>query len=192
MSMNRDSQEVLAAIEAWFREHDDGAFSIAPSDHFSVRIGDATLARTVVYTTKPSCLSRVRSLLLLASPVAVLGRYGLPAVADLPFVLGNSPNRIFIGDCDPPDILIFAWLREHLPIVWHGVNDAFLERHGTRSLDGIRIPMLDSELATVSILPRLCPDFRQLVGEYCASILDDGFKIEIEGATMDRNASATI
>lgn len=117
--------------------------------------------------------------------MAVLGRYGLPAVADLPFVLGNSPQRVFLGDCDPPDILIFVWLREHLPIVWHGVNDEFLERHGTRSFDEIRIPMSDAERATVSILPRLCPDFRQLVGEYCASILEDGFKIEIEGATID-------
>lgn len=189
--MNQASQERIDAIEAWFVARDDGDFGVAPPGYCSMRTGDAVLARTVVYTTKHQCLSRVRSLPLLATPVAVLGRCGLPTVADLPFVFGTSPSRIFIGDCDPPDILIFAWLREYVPMVWHGVSDEFLELHRTRSIDWIRIPMSESERETVAILPKLCPDFRKLIGEYCASNLDDGFKIELEGATIERKPLTT-
>ena len=188
--MNQASQNRIAEIEAWFLAHDDGEFAVAPSDYLSVRIGDAATARTIVYTTKHSCIARIRNLSQLPEPIAVLGRYGLPADDDLPFVSGSSPTRIFIGDCDPPDLLVFAWLREHLPIVWHGVNDIFLERHGTRSLDWIRVPLSASERKTVSILPQLCPDFRGLLGEYCSSVIDDGFKIELEGAIIDPNIDA--
>jgi hypothetical protein len=188
--MNQASQDRLYEIEAWFLAHEDGEFAVARSDYSSVRIGDAATARTIVYTTKHQCLPRIRNLSQLLEPIATLGRYGLPAADDLRFVCGSSPTRIFIGDCDPPDILVFAWLREHLPIVWHGVNDDFLEGHGTRSMDWIRIPLSVAERKTVSILPQLCPDFRELLGEYCSSVIDDGFKIELEGAISDRNVEA--
>lgn len=188
--MNQASQDRVDEIEAWFLAHKDGEFGVAPSDYASVRIGDAATARTIVYTTKHQCLRRIRDLSQLPEPIATLGRYGLPTDDDLPFVCRSSPTRIFIGDCDPPDILVFAWLREHLPIVWHGVNDDFLERHGTRSLDWIRIPLSAAERKAVSVLPQLCPDFRTLLGKYCSSIIDDGFKIELEGAVIDPNVFA--
>jgi hypothetical protein len=187
----QSSKERVDAIEAWFHSHDDGDFGIAPDGYDSVRVGNPMLAKTVIYTTKNACLSRVRSLSQLPSPMAVIGRYGLPTVDDLPFVFGSSPSRIFIGDCDPPDILIFSWLREHLPIVWHGVNDNFLELHRTRFIEWIWIPMSVSEREAVSLLPELCPDYRKLIGDYCASVLEDGFKIEIEGAIIDRDAIGT-
>ncbi len=41
----------------------------------------------------------------------------------------------------------------------------------------------DAERETVGKLPQFCPDFRELLGEYCSSLLDDGFKIELEGAS---------
>jgi hypothetical protein len=83
-----------------------------------------------------------------------------------------------------------AWLREQISIGWHGVNDDFLLRHATRDLAGIRIRMSDAERKAVELLPQLCPDFRGLLGEYCSSLLDDGFKIELEGATIDRHPEA--
>jgi hypothetical protein len=183
--MNQASQNRIDEIEAWFHANEDGEFAIAPSDYLSIRIGNATTARTIVYTTKHRCLSRIRNLQRMQEPMAILGRYGLPANDDLTFVCGSSPNRIFVGDCDPPDILVFTWLREHLPIAWHGVNDDFLKSHGISNLDRIQIPLSASELESVSMLPKLCPDYRELLGNYCSSVIDAGFKIELEGAIID-------
>jgi len=185
--MNQTSQHRVEKIEAWFHTHDDGEFGVAPSGFSSVRVGDAATAGTIVYATKHVYVHRIRNLSHLPKPMATLGRYGLPTVDDLPFLRGSSPKRLFIGDCDPPDILVFAWLREHLPITWYGVNDDFLDFHGTRHLDCIRIPLSKAEEETVELLPQLCPDFRELVGEYCSSLIDGGFKIEIEGAIIDRS-----
>jgi len=172
-------------IEAWFLAHDDGEFCVIPPDRPSARIGDPRNAGTIVYTTKPHCLSRIRNLCRLQQPIATVGRYGLPRGNDLPFIRGASLYRIFLGDADPPDILAFAWLCEHLPIQWYGVNDDFLAQHGTRNFDPIRIPLSGAERETVPVLPRLCPNFHELLGEYCSSLLDSGFKIELEGAIVD-------
>jgi len=39
------------------------------------------------------------------------------------------------------------------------------------------------------LLQVLCPDYRQLLGPYCSSLLDAGFKIEVEGAIIDRSVA---
>jgi hypothetical protein len=187
--MTQTSPNRIDTIDSWFRAHEDGDFGVLDSDHQSSRVGDSTNAKTIVYTTKHHCIPRIKDLSQL-EPIAILGRGGLPLDEDLPFVLGSSQTRIFIGDADPPDLLIFAWLREHFPIGWHGVNDDFLVRHVTRDLARIRIRMSDAEREAVEFLPQLCPDFRGLLGEYCSSLLDDGFKIELEGATIDRHVEA--
>jgi hypothetical protein len=46
--------------------------------------------------------------------------------------------------------------------------------------------MSETELEARKLLPDLCPDYRQLLGPYCSSLLDRGFKIEVEGAIIDR------
>jgi hypothetical protein len=120
----------------------------------------------------------------------MIGRYGLPFSGDLPLLYPNatSINRIVIGDADPLDILIYSWLREHLPIPWYGFNDGFLIRHDNRTLDGIQIALSDSERETAEKLSQFCPDFRELLGHYCSTLLDDGFKIDLEGAIMERSS----
>ena len=188
--MTRSSARRIKSIESWFRANEDDEFCECPPDHRSDRSGDHATARTVIYTTKSHCLPRIRGLKQFESPIATIGRYGLPSSRDLPFLQGASPliNRIFLGDADPPDILVFAWLREHVPIRWDGVNDEFLVRHGNQDDDSIRIRLSDAERETVRKLPQFCPDFRELLGEYCSSLLGDGFKIELEGAIIDRTA----
>ncbi|MFO0912713.1 MAG: hypothetical protein U0795_07135 [Pirellulales bacterium] len=185
--MNQSSQSRIDQIEAWFLAHQDGEFAVTSSVSSSIRTGDASIARTIVYTTKHQCLPRLRALPELPGPIATLSRYGLPVVDDLPFVRGATPDRIFFGDCDPPDLLAFAWLREHFPIVWRGVNDGFLQQRGHRSAGRFCLQLSDSELQSVSILPQLCPDYRTLLGEYCSSVIDQGFKIELEGALFEEN-----
>lgn len=180
----------IAEIESWFHAHENSEFCVVPTDHKSVCAGDNTSAGVILYTTKYHALSRIRDRGQLPQPIATLGRPGLPIRDDLPFISGSgdSQPRFFVGDADPPDLLAFSWIREHIPIVWHGVNDAFLIRHNTRNLNWIPIPLADSERETIPYLSRFCPDYRDLLGEYCSSLLDSGLKIEVEGATIERSA----
>jgi|GEM_PF-2200843 len=76
--------------------------------------------------------------------------------------------------------MIFSWLREHHAIVWHGVNDHFLDIHGNRDLAWIPVKMSESESEASRLLQDHCPDYRHLLGPYCSSLLDAGFKIEVE------------
>ena len=144
--------------------HEDGGFCLSPSNPSSVCVGDVTDARTIVYTTKYQCLPRMKDLSRLQEPIAIIGRYGLPVNDDLSLVRGTSQAPIFMGDCDPPDILVFGWLREHLPIDWHGVNDDFLVRHGIRNYEWIRIPLSDSERKRFRISPNSVPTTESLWG----------------------------
>ena len=184
--MVESSATRIDQIESWFRKHDDGEFSVLPSEQPSTQTGDLTNARTIVYTTKRHCVPRIKGFSQFGEPIAMIGRYGLPLLADLPLLLGSAQSPIFIGDGDPPDLMIFSWLREHLSIIWHGVNDKFLEIHGNRDIAWIRIKMSETELEARKLLPDLCPDYRQLLGPYCSSLLDRGFKIEVEGSITDR------
>lgn len=186
--MTHKTETRIELIEAWFRANEDGEFCEYPPSHKSYLTGDHSNARTIIYTTKSHCIPQIRGLTL-ESPVAIIGRNGLPFTADLALLHHNtiSINRLFIGDADPVDLLAFSWLREHLPIHWYGVNDDFLIQHGNRTFEGIHIALSDSEREAVQTLPQLCPDFRELLGQYCSSLLDDGFKIELEGAIMDRS-----
>lgn len=180
--MNNDR---VGAIEKWFREQEDGDFSIASPEIPSVRGGDCLAARTLIYTTKQYFLPRIEISAFL-QPVATLARYGLPSRDDLDYLRGgcSEMSRHFIGDADPPDLLVFAWLREHLPIQWAGVSDDFLSSHFYDGYPGIHIRLSDSERAAVAELGRFCPDYRELLGDSCASLLESGMKIELEGALV--------
>lgn len=61
----------------------------------------------------------------------MIGRYGLPNQDDVHWLsaLVGSRGLLFLGDMDPVDLMIFAWLRGHLRrshIEYLGVSDAFL------------------------------------------------------------------
>ena len=183
--MSKDTRSRVIEIESWFRSHENGEFCVMPMERASIWDGSTNEAKTIIYTTKHHCLPRIKGLSELPPPVATISRGGLPVADDLRRLNGQAQTRIFIGDADPPDLLAFAWLREHVPFAWHGVNDAFLNRHATRDLDCIRIKLSTDEQETVPQLGRFCPDYRELLGEYCASLIDAGFKIELEGAIID-------
>ena len=191
-SMTPTSRNPVEAIETWFRAHEDGEFGILPPDHASALRGERRAARTIIYTTKPHCLSRIISLSGFPQPIAMIGRYGLPATTDLAFFddLAERASCVFVGDADPPDILVFAWLKEHIPIAWSGVNDEWLLPRDKCDLAAISIPMSNAEKSTVPELSSFCPGFRDMLGECCSSLLDSGFKIEVEGAIANRDASS--
>ena len=143
--------------------------------------------RTVIYTTKVHCLDHHLHALDVAHPVMIVGRYGLPVSPDLIHLdaLPVGTRCYFLGDADPPDILAFAWLREHAAIGWLGVNDKLLNQSPASDRALLEIAMSEAEKQTMRMLPDLCPDFRDLLGPYCSKTLDRGFKIELEAAMIN-------
>jgi len=181
------SNDRVREIESWFDDHEDGEFVVAASEHGSSIVGDSSAARTVIYTTKVHCLNHNLHALDLAHPVMIVGRYGLPVSADLIHLesLPVGTRCYFLGDADPPDILAFAWLREHAAISWLGVNDRLLNLDPASDLAPLEIAISEAENETMRVLPDLCPDFRDLLGPYCSRTLDRGFKIELEAAMIN-------
>ncbi len=173
-------EDLTTQIESWFRRQDDGEFAILMPDQFE-RQGDVESAATIVYTTKPACVSRMQ-LAATGSAIAIAGGYGLPDAAALETLPKHAEWR-FVGDADPPDLLIFAWLRTHHPIQWRGVCDAMLPANSS----AITIAQSPSERAAVPLLNSLCPDYRDLIGPRCAALLAEGQKIELEGVLASRS-----
>ncbi len=176
------SDRRIQLIESWFQAHEDGEFAILPAEHATAILSDPEAARTLVYTTKAECAARLAGSCGFAEPVSMVSRYGLPSASDAALLesLADRTACVFFGDADPPDILVFAWLEQHVPIQWRGVSDAVLLQFGHRDLKAISIPMSAAEKDTVPLLNDLCPDFRKLLGPQCAAILERGFKVELE------------
>ena len=179
---NRDLE-----IESWFHDHEDGEFAVSASEYRTSVVGDSSAARTVIYTTKFQCLVRNLHAVDVSHPVMIVGRYGLPRSSDLIHLdsLPADARSYFVGDADPPDILAFAWLREHVAISWLGVNDKLLNQVQALDLASLEIAMSESEIQSMRMLPKYCPDFRDLLGPSCSRTLDRGFKIELEGAMIN-------
>jgi hypothetical protein len=181
------SSNRVREIESWFHDHEDGEFVVAASEHGASVEGDSAAAQTVIYTTKVHCLSHNLHALHVAHPVMIVGRYGLPVSADLIHLdaVPVGTRCYFLGDADPPDLLAFAWLREHAAIGWLGVNDKMLNQSPASDHASLEIAISEAEKQTLRVLPDLCPDFRDLLGPYCCGRLDRGFKIELEAAMIN-------
>jgi hypothetical protein len=188
--MTPASRSRVRSIESFFRTNDDGEFCVFPAEVISEVSGDFQAARTILYSTKASCLSYCRNVWASEIPVAIIARPGLPVATDLALMVGSSPppRRVFIGDADPPDLLSFAWFRERLPITWHGVSDELLNRFGLVECSSIVIPMSPAERESLALLQEVCPDFRSLVGDYCASLFAVGAKIELDAVVCSPHA----
>ena len=190
--MTPTSGNRVREIESWFRDHEDGEFVVAASEHGPSVVGDSSAARTVIYTTKLHCLSHNLHALDVGHPVMIVGRYGLPVYPDLVHFDGLpvGTRSYFVGDADPPDVLAFVWLREHAAINWLGVSDKLLDQSPASDLASLEIAMSEAEKQTMRLLPDLCPDYRDLLGPYCSGALDRGFKIELEAAMISLGSRA--
>lgn len=102
-------------IEAWFTEHNqDGEFVWdGRAVPYSI-VGPSSHVERMVLTTKPLIVSIAIG--KASERVGMIGRYGLPQVSDLSWIrsiVGQRP-LLFLGDMDPVDLMVFAWLRIHL------------------------------------------------------------------------------
>jgi hypothetical protein len=140
----------------------------------------------VLYTTKPACVWHALEQTTGGALIQLVGRPGLPNEDEVPWLrrLAGDRHVLFLGDSDPADLLIFAWLRWQMPIKYGGVSDRLVLALDVQIQDTPAIPFADSEREAVSMLGEVCPDYRELVGPKCAALLDQGRKIEVEAVIL--------
>jgi hypothetical protein len=139
-----------------------------------------------LYTTKPARVLHALEQTTGEAAIQVIGRLGLPNEDDVRWLkhLVGDREVLFLGDSDPADLLIFAWLRWQMPVKYGGVSDRLALALDVQIQDTPAIPFADSEREAVSLLGEVCPDYRELVGPKCAALLDQGRKIEVEAVIL--------
>lgn len=188
---------LVRLIEAWFLEHDgDGEFlSGIRGLPYSV-IGSPGAAGRIVFTTKPQVVAAVMQERDAPAGIGMVGRYGLPNKADLGWirkVIGHQP-LLFLGDMDPVDLMVFAWLRASLrpkDVTYLGINDAFLKALEFSSIKSLSSPCAPSERKALTLLDEVLPDLRETAGEKCVELLERGHKIELDVIGRKRGRMAT-
>jgi hypothetical protein len=173
-------------IEAWFVEHADDAEFICGmgANPYSVIVPTSSRG-SMVFTTKPALVVAAIDDRKASDKIGMIGRYGLPSETDLPWVrevVGQRPFR-FLGDMDPVDLLVFAWLRASLhpqEITHEGINDVLLRKLQISSPPSLSIPCASSEQESIAFLGKVFPDFSETVGRRCSLVLEGGNKIELE------------
>ncbi len=184
-------------IEDWFASHDDGEFVAATRARPYSVVGPTTDGRPIVFTTKPSTVLPALYPDEEADGPGVIGRYGLPSRTDLGWIaaLIGSRELLFLGDMDPVDLVVFAWLRSSLSprqVTFAGVNDALLEAAGLSETPAVAMPLAPSEQQSLALLRKVLPDLGHTVGPNCARLLEQGHKIELEGVKSGRHGVASI
>jgi len=180
-----DTAERIAALFRQFCDEDDGGNLLAPTVEYPYQLINVRKeARKIVYSTKPRSAFRVFEKQIAAGHLALLGRYGLPDKQDVDGILQviNGRECVFIGDADPQDVLVFAWLRTHVHLNWIGVSDVFLELMRTCLTNDITIELSRVEREVARQVPLFCPDFKDFLGPNCGALFDAGKKLELEGA----------
>jgi len=89
----------------------------------------------------------------------------------------------YLGDLDPPDLMIFAWLREKLlpkPIRNLGISDAYLTHLNAVLPPTFVMQCSPSERRALKVLRKVFPDLAETVGAVAAQLLREGRKIELE------------
>ncbi len=178
-------------IRDWFSSHaDEIDFFVAPRSYPFAVFPPATAADAVIYCTKKQCLYHLVEKLNAAASFGAIMRGGLPSDTDMHWLqsIVGSRRLLFLGDADPPDLLLFAWLRQRMNISYVGTCEQLLAKCGVPLGENLTIPMSNSERAAMPLLRRHLPDAGEVVGEWCYDLLESEHKIELEalfsGATV--------
>jgi hypothetical protein len=136
------------------------------------------------------------------SHVTILTRYGVPSrgyIACLARAFSRGPIE-FVGDLDPLDLTVFLSLASRLRafrkvVRYVGVDSQWIERcrryaKGSGSLPLIR--MSGFEVAHWALLKATDVAWERIVGFQAFEVLNQGFKLELEGATNPNIYSATL
>jgi len=96
-----------------------------------------------------------------------------------------------LGDADPSDLLIFALLRESLPIEYAGLNDQLLLNSGVELQGHLTIPLADSEVAALPLVSECFGDLPNHLGTWCSGLISSGRKIEVEALFSFASGTST-
>ncbi|MBX9789041.1 MAG: hypothetical protein K2Y37_09020 [Pirellulales bacterium] len=180
------SRSIATKIEQWFQhaDGDDDFVCAEPRAPYAVLTPGGARAR-VIFTTKPSTLGYALAASDNNQHIGLIGRYGLPSGRDLGWIsaLIGARKLLFLGDLDPPDLMIFAWLRSRLrpaKVRFLGISDELLKRIEARPTERNTIVLTPTELAAREVLPSVLPDLQQLIGPTCVTLLASGRKLELE------------
>ena len=183
------SRNLTAKIEKWFDRHaGDGNFALECRSHSYSVIGPVNSNTRIVYATKPRHVVMAIDASATPDRFGMIGRYGLPQRADVKWIRDFVGNRkvLFLGDLDPPDLIVYAYLRAHfapVPLRHLGINDAFLKKQQSQLPEGFLMSLSKSERRSVPFLREVLPDLAKIVGRHCAQLLEDGRKIELEAVS---------
>ncbi|HVT26555.1 MAG TPA: hypothetical protein VHE81_00920 [Lacipirellulaceae bacterium] len=173
-------------VEKWFDNHDeDGDFLVCDrAQSFSI-IGPTADSTWIIYSTKGHVTLPPVARYATALDFGIICRCGLPSETDIHWLRGIIQTRelMFVGDMDPADTMIFAWLRARLQsiVVTHvGINDRFLSKLGISVPVSYRIRLGPAGTAAVSALDNVLPDANDTLGRDCRRTLKEGYKIELE------------
>jgi len=189
---------VVQLIETWFAEHDnDGDFASGISTLPYSVIGPTIDGGRVIFATKQRVVSTIVDERKVSDEFGMIARYGLPGETDLHWIrkLIGPRELLFLGDMDPVDLMVFAWLRARLRpkhVIHIGVNDALLAALRISSTKTLSIPCGPSEQQSLALLKKVLPDLRKTVGTNCAQMLERGAKIELDGIGRDRKHRVAI
>ena len=175
-------KDVASEIRRWFREHENGEFvQMGPLCPYSIT---SPTSRTdhVLYTTKPACVLAALEKGRPSTLIQVIGRAGLPDENGAAWLRNLADNRpvVFMGDADPADLLVFAWLRSQMSVSYVGLSDMLVQKLRDQTDHALTIPLSDSEREAMSLVAEVFPEYKTSVGQRCADYLNQGRKVEIE------------
>lgn len=181
--MNR---EITNLIDHWFSgDFEDGDFIRADRCACYFVLAPLASSKVVYYFPKSSIAFAAAQKVEGPIDFGIISHSGLPNEVDVDWLVTAIGNRqlLFIGDLDPADIMIFAWLRDRLSslrVTHLGINDLFLERVKVVVPRRYQIRMRSSEVTACVAITQTIPDLAQMLGPNCFQVLANGYKIEIE------------
>src|SRR5262249_43793986 len=145
-------------------------------------VGPTAASQCMVYATKPRILELFPHSRTKLPRLALVGRYGLPQAEDIPWIarLVGRRRLWFVGDADPVDLLVFAYLRLffHRQVAYLGVGGDIIAGLSEKKISIIAFSMAPSEVAARDLLGAVCPDLEEILGSRMKSLWDAKLKIE--------------
>lgn len=173
-------------IRDFFLAHEDGEFVVAPRDLPFQVIGASREPSWVLVVTKvqsmmPHLVDRSQKT---PEHFSVVGRAGLPNPWDAAWLaewIGERP-ACFLGDLDPVDLLVYAWLRRRVDgaLNFVGISDHLLFRMGLRCSDVPSLECSPAEKKALPLVKRMVGEASDRIGPDCLKLLESGRKIELE------------
>jgi hypothetical protein len=188
---------VRSIVRACFLKHDgDGEFQSGTRVFPYSVLGCKSRSGAMILTTKPGIVSAVLHECESSNCIGMVGRYGLPDDADLVWIRNVVGRRslYFLGDMDPVDLLVFAWLDASFrpkQVTYLGISDALLEKTKIRIPKSWTIQCSASELEAFTVVKRIVPEPHRLIGRKCMALLEQGKKLELEILLWHRRKAAS-